>query len=303
MQYRRIKRPLDGVLLLDKPAGISSNQALQQAKHLYQAAKAGHTGSLDPFATGLLPLCFGEATKFSHFLLEADKTYVATMQLGATTTTGDIEGEILSQREVKLSHARLEAALESFLGEIRQVPPMHSALKHEGKPLYEYARAGIEIPREARAVRIDAIDLLQLQGSQATLRVSCSKGTYIRALAEDIGRVLGCGAHLIELRREVTGGFEVDAAVTLDQLEAMTPSQRDACLLPPDCLLLALPAISLDVESATYLLQGQAVWKSGVKTRGLVRLYQAPEQFLGLGEIESDGKVAPRRLLNRAQSR
>jgi len=301
VQYKRIKRPIDGVLLLDKPVGLSSNQALQQAKYLYQAAKAGHTGSLDPFATGLLPVCLGEATKFSHFLLDADKTYRATMQMGATTTTGDTEGEIVTRAEVHVTRVQMEDVLRRFAGDISQVPPMYSALKHQGKALYEYARAGVEIERPARAVTIHHITLNNLMESSAEITVSCSKGTYIRTLAEDIGKTLGCGAHLTQLRRLQTGCFGLAQAVTLEQLEAMTMEQREACLLPPDRLIQQLPAVYLDEESAYYLCRGQAVWKSGVTQRGFLRLYAEPQRFLGLGEVADDGKIAPRRLVNSPQ--
>lgn len=297
MQHKRIKRPVDGVLLLDKPVGLSSNQALQQAKRLYQAAKAGHTGSLDPFATGLLPVCFGEATKFSHFLLDADKTYCATMRLGATTTTGDTEGEIVATAEVNVTREKMEEVLRGFLGEINQVPPMYSALKHQGKALYEYARAGIEIERPARAVTIHRIELLELDQPSATILVSCSKGTYIRTLAEDIGKTLGCGAHLTQLRRTVSGLFDVSRAVTLEALEAMQLEERDAILLSPDCMLQDLPAVALDDDSAYYLCQGQPVWQPGKLQLGDVRLYGQGQRFLGLGEVTSDGKIAPRRLV------
>lgn len=297
VQYKRIKRPVDGVLLLDKPVGLSSNQALQQAKRLYQAAKAGHTGSLDPFATGLLPVCFGEATKFSHFLLDADKTYSATMRLGATTTTGDTEGEIVTTAEVNVTREKMEEVLRGFLGESHQVPPMYSALKHQGKALYEYARAGIEIERLARAVNIRHIELLELDQSSATIRVSCSKGTYIRTLAEDIGKALGCGAYLTQLRRTMSGPFDLSRGVTLEALEAMQLEERDAILLSPDCMLQDLPAVALDDDRAYYLCQGQSVWQPGKLQQGDVRLYGQGQRFLGLGEVTSDGKIAPRRLV------
>jgi tRNA pseudouridine55 synthase len=297
VQFKRIKRPLDGVLLLDKPVGLSSNQALQQAKHLYQAAKAGHTGSLDPFATGLLPVCFGEATKFSHFLLDADKTYRATMRLGATTTTGDTEGEILTTAEVAVTREEMETVLRGFRGEILQVPPMYSALKHEGKALYEYARAGVEIERPARAVTIHDIELLDLSETSAEIKVTCSKGTYIRTLAEDIGKALGCGAYLTQLRRFATGNFDLSSAVTLQAIESMAVEERDAILLAPDCLVTDLPAVQLDDDSAYYLCQGQSIWQAGKLQAGGVRLYGKDQRFLGLGEVTPDGKIAPRRLL------
>ncbi len=297
MQFKRIKRPVSGVLLLDKPVGLSSNQALQQVKRLFMAEKAGHTGSLDPFATGLLPICLGEATKFSHFLLDADKTYRATMHLGVTTTTGDTEGEIVETHPVEVTHAGMAQVIQQFLGDILQVPPMHSALKHQGKALYEYARAGIDIERPAREVTIHEISLESLAGHVAVIKVSCSKGTYIRTLAEDIGKALGCGAHLTGLRRLNTGGFALEEAVTVEQLEAMALEQRDNTLLPVDALVRELPAVELDRESAYYLGRGQSVWKSGQIPAGFLRLYEASGHFLGLGELDVDGKVAPRRLV------
>lgn len=299
MQFRRIKRPIDGVLLLDKPLGLSSNQALQQVKRLYQAAKAGHTGSLDPLATGLLPICLGEATKFSHFLLDADKRYRALVQLGSTTTTGDVEGEVLSRSESNVSPAQLQAVLKSFIGEIKQVPPMYSALKHQGKALYEYARNGVEIERPARQVSIFSIELTGFNQTlqQFEINVSCSKGTYIRTLAEDIGQVLGCGAHLAGLRRLSTAHFRLEDSYTLEQLERMSADERDSILLPADASIVDLPRVELNADSAYYLLRGQSVWKSGMNMDGFFRIYHENGQFLGLGELDSDGKIAPRRLL------
>lgn len=297
MQFKRIKRPVDGVLLLDKPVGLSSNQALQQAKRLYMAAKAGHTGSLDPFATGLLPVCFGEATKFSHYLLDADKTYSATLCLGATSTTGDTEGDIVATGEVNVTREQFERALQTFVGEIDQVPPMYSALKHQGKALYEYARAGVDIERPARTITIHRVRLLELAVPYARIEVSCSKGTYIRTLAEDIGKALGCGAYLTQLRRLATGSFDLSKAVTLEQLEAMSLDARDASLLAADCLVADLPQVALDDDSAFYLCRGQSVWQPGKRPLGDVRLYGRDQRFLGLGEVMPDGKIAPRRLL------
>jgi tRNA pseudouridine55 synthase len=297
LQYKRPKRPISGVLLLDKPAGYSSNQALQRAKHMYMAAKAGHTGNLDPFATGLLPLCFGEATKFSQTLLDADKVYRAVLKLGVTTTTGDTEGEVTSQMQVDFTNEQVERAVLSFTGPIAQVPPMYSALKHQGKPLYEYARNGVEIERKARDVNIHEIRLLSFVGDEAEIYVSCSKGTYIRVLAEDIGKQLGCGAHLIVLQRLNTGGFSLADAYTLAQLEAMDASARDALLLPVDALLQWLPMVELDADAAHYFRQGQAIWKSGIQQPGLIRVYAPQNTFLGLAENVGDGRIAPRRVL------
>ena len=296
MQTKRIKRAIDGILLLDKPLGLSSNQALQLAKRLFQAAKAGHTGSLDPLATGLLPICLGEATKFSHFLLDANKSYRALIRLGSTTTTGDAEGEIITTTAVSATPVALQAALQRLTGDIEQIPPMYSALKHEGKALYEYARAGQNIERPARRVSIYEIQLNSYAQGLVDITVSCSKGTYIRTLAEDVGRLLGCGAHLAGLRRLTTAHFSLDNALTLEQLDAMPMEMRDQALLPADAALAKLPKVELDADSAHYLLQGQAVWKAGVVDDGPLRLY-AGDVFLGMGERSADGKIAPRRLL------
>jgi tRNA pseudouridine55 synthase len=297
LQVKRIKLPINGVLLLDKPHGFSSNQALQKAKWLLQAAKAGHTGTLDPLATGLLPLCFGEATKFAHYLTDADKTYQAIIKLGMTTTTGDAEGEVLETRVVNVTAAQFETTLTRFQGEITQVPPMYSALKHEGKALYEYARAGIVIERKSRQVQIHAITLDDFTSDIAKITVRCSKGTYIRTLAEDIGHLLGCGAHLIGLRRTATANYDISQAVTLEAFEAMTAEQRVSILLPVDSAIENLPAVILDTDSAFYVQQGQAVWQSGLRVSGLLRLYSEHQQFLGLGEMQADGKIAPKRLV------
>ena len=303
MQFRRIKRNIDGVLLLDKPLGISSNQALQIVKRLYQAAKAGHTGSLDPLASGLLPICLGEATKFSHFLLDADKSYRALVTLGSTTTTGDAEGEVLERLPVTTTQPELEAALNKMVGDILQVPPMYSALKHAGKALYEYARDGVDIAREPRPVTIHAIALERFDGEQCEMVVSCSKGTYIRTLAEDIGKLLGCGAHLGGLRRLTTAHFELNDAITIEQLEQMSLEQRDQALLGADAAIEDLPQVSIDADSTFYLLRGQEVWKSGLNIEGLFRLYSAEGVFLGIGEQTSRGSIAPKRLLRQADQR
>jgi tRNA pseudouridine55 synthase len=259
VQAQRIRierRAVHGVLLLDKPLGLSSNDALQKAKRLYRAEKAGHTGTLDPLATGLLPLCFGAATKFSQVSLDADKRYLATLKLGVTTTTGDAEGEVLEKREVSVNRAQLQATCEKFTGPILQVPPMHSALKRDGKALYEYARAGIEIEREARAVTIHGIDIVDGHDDAWTLDVRCSKGTYIRTLAEDIGAALGCGAHLSALRRTGSGTLTLDGALTLEQLAAMSDAERDAALMDADSLLADWPVVCLGTEDAGRFLSG-----------------------------------------------
>lgn len=297
MQFKRVKRAIDGVLLLDKPLGFSSNQALQKAKYLFQAAKAGHTGSLDPLATGLLPICFGEATKFSHFLLDSDKSYCALVQFGSTTSTGDAEGEVLARFPIDVSEVQLQQVLTQFTGDITQVPPMYSALKHQGKALYEYARQGVDIERAARAVTIHSIVLEHFDGQQAAITVSCSKGTYIRTLAEDIGAALGCGAHLAGLRRLTAAHYALPQAVTLEALEAMPLEARDALLLAPDSAVLHLPQVVLDDDSVFYLLRGQEVWKSGFNVQGMFRIYSEHGSFLGLGEQTDSGKIAPRRLL------
>lgn len=299
MQFKRTKRAVNGVLLLDKPVGITSNAALQIVKRLFQAEKAGHTGTLDPFANGLLPLCLGEATKFAQYLLDADKVYRAVMQLGVTTTTGDPEGEVLDTRPVNVTAADLNAAIARFVGAIEQTPPMYSALKHQGKPLYEYARAGIEIERKSRRIHIRAIELSAFDGSQATLEVHCSAGTYIRTLAEDIGRVLGCGAHLTALTRTASGGFKLDQAVTLATLENSDMAARDRLLLPVDGLVAYLPRIELnDAESAALLKGQRQTLAAGTQLSGLVRAYDGQQRFLGLVELQANGLVIARRLMN-----
>lgn len=297
-QFKRIKRPVSGVLLLDKPLGFSSNQALQKVKWLYQAAKAGHTGTLDPLATGLLPICFGEATKFSHYLLDAHKGYHATIQLGSTTTTGDAEGEVLSRSEVSVSPAQLDRVIAHFIGKITQVPPMYSALKFEGKALYEYAREGVDIERAARDVTIFDVQLIRFEKDVIEITVTCSKGTYIRTLAEDMGAALGCGAHLIGLRRTSTADYRLENAVTIEQLEKMTLNDKDALLLAVDSSLQNMPAVHVDADSAFYLSQGQSIWQSGQIPAEDFRLYDAAGTFLGLGKRLDDGKIAPKRLVN-----
>lgn len=256
---RQPRRQLHGVILLDKPLGLSSNDALQKVRRLMRAEKAGHTGTLDPLATGLLPLCFGAATKFSQVSLDADKRYIATLKLGVTTTTGDAEGDVLQTRPVtpeQVNQARIEAACAAYTGPIEQIPPMYSALKHQGRALYEYAREGVEIERAARQVTLHAIDILGWQGDVLTLDVRCSKGTYIRTLAQDIGEHLGCGAHLIGLRRSGSGGVSLDGAVTLDALLAMDEAERDTHLLPADVLLSDWPEVVLTEPEAARFLTG-----------------------------------------------
>jgi tRNA pseudouridine55 synthase len=294
------RQPIDGVLLLNKPAGISSNAALQKAKWLLNAKKAGHTGTLDPFADGLLPLCFGEATKFSAYLLDADKRYRAVMQLGVTTTTGDPEGEVLSTREVNVDCADISAVLPRFTGEIEQIPPMHSALKHQGRPLYEYARAGIEIERPPRKVTIRALEMIECEPPRVVLDVQCTAGTYIRTLAQDIGAALGCGAHLTTLTRTAAGGFSLDQAHSLTDLDALDPTERPSWLQPPDCLVAYLPALQLDAAETTALCQGRTVPATPAHS-GLLRLYTPANRFLGLAQAE-DGQLVARRLMATQQT-
>ncbi|MES2581064.1 MAG: tRNA pseudouridine(55) synthase TruB [Pseudomonadota bacterium] len=303
MQFKRTKRAINGVLLLDKPLGFSSNQALQKVKWLFSAAKAGHTGTLDPLATGLLPICLGEATKFAQYVTDADKTYFATIKLGATTTTGDAEGEVLTTAPVNVTQLQLEAACKQFLGEISQMPPMYSALKHEGKALYEYAREGVNIERKTRLITIQSIVVNMFDGGDiAEITVSCSKGTYIRTLAEDIGAELGCGAHLIGLRRIETAGYLLSQAMTIEQLEALSQENRDALLLPVDSAIETLEKVVLNADAAHFIMQGQAVWLSGnthLSVGDDLRLYDEQGQFLGLGFLQDDGKIVPKRLIQR----
>lgn len=288
---------LDGVLLLNKPVGLTSNTALQKAKRLLNAQKAGHTGTLDPFADGLLPLCYGEATKFSHYLLDADKTYHAVMQLGVTTTTGDPEGDVLSTRGVNISRDDILAALQRFVGEIEQIPPMHSALKHQGRPLYEYARAGIEIDRPPRRVTIHALELIGCALPEVSFQVRCSAGTYIRTLAQDIGEVLGCGAHLTALTRTASGLFDLNNAHTLAHLEAMPSNERKRLLLPSDCLVQHLPEIELDDVACRALCQGRSVDSHHAELE-LARIYDTTRQFIGLAQVDQHGTIVSRRLIN-----
>ncbi len=289
-------RPLNGVLLFDKPLELSSNIALQKVRRLFQAEKAGHTGTLDPLATGLLPICFGEATKFSFGLLEADKTYKAEIKLGQTTTTGDAEGEITATQPVTVNEAQVEEALQSLRGEIKQLPPMYSALKHQGKPLYEYIRKGETIERELRTVVIHELVLERFSGDILNIAVRCSKGTYVRTLAEDIGQILGCGAHLTGLRRTTIAKFSLENAYTLPQLEAMTSLERDACLLPLDCMLLDLPRLDLDSVAIGRLAQGQRLGMDLSLPDGKLRLYSEGE-FAGLAELLGR-RVSPSRLIS-----
>jgi len=310
-------RPLNGLLILDKPKGESSNHALQTLKRLFSAAKAGHTGSLDPLATGLLPICFGEATKFSQFLLDSDKTYRVTAKLGIKTDTGDAEGEVIATCPISgVDEARLNSVLPDFMGSIDQIPPMYSALKHQGQPLYKLAREGIEIERKARQIKIYKLELLSFNDDEFELEVACSKGTYIRSLVEDIGEVLGCGAHVTILRRLQSGPFHSDQMHTLESIEQLLASGGfeaiDTLLQPMSASVSHLPEILLDEATAHYLKLGQSVQcpeislisspassDKGVEEK-IVQIWEKDEnnkQFLGIGAVLEDGRLAPRRLI------
>jgi tRNA pseudouridine55 synthase len=295
-----------GILLLDKPHGITSNAALQRAKRLFKAKKAGHTGSLDPIATGMLPLCFGEATKFSQFLLEADKTYHVVAKLGIQTTTGDSEGDIVAQKPVIDIHAGLvQQVMQEFLGTTEQIPPMYSAIKYQGKPLYELARRGIEIARKARQITIHHLTLESMSHDEFTFSVHCSKGTYVRTLVEDIGHKLGCGAHVTALRRVSVAPYGNAITYTLSVLEAIA-EHRDlpgllACLLPVETAVQVYPAITLSTATAFYLRTGQAVRANFPIDSSLVRLLSEEAKFLGVGEVLTDGRVKPHRLVSQQQ--
>ena len=303
-QFRRKRgRHLNGILVLDKATGMSSNACLQQAKRLFEAEKAGHTGSLDPLATGVLPLCFGEATKVSQFLLDSDKRYRTRVQLGVRTDTADVEGAVISERDASgITRADVEAALEGFRGEIEQLPPMYSALKHQGQPLYKLARAGREVERQARPVTVYELTLLDFDASAATvdLEIYCSKGTYVRTIADDLGEALGCGGHVLMLRRLQAGAFAESQCVTMERLQALKDEGGLAAIDPflqgCDTAVATLPPVSLPVETAGFLKQGQAVMVRHLPLSGLVRLYEENE-FIGIGTILEDGRVAPKRLM------
>jgi len=314
---RKQGRPLNAVFILDKPKGLSSNGALQRARRLFGAQKAGHTGSLDPMATGVLPICFGEATKFSQWGLDADKTYLARVRLGVTTRTGDAEGEIIGTADASHVDAEdVEKALEKFRGPIEQVPSMFSALKYKGTPLYELARKGVEVEREPRVVNISHLEMSGFQRTAYTefdLTVHCSKGTYVRTLAEDIGLVLGVGAHLVALRRTAAGSFALEQSKTLEELEQVRednqPELLDSFLLPMDATIQHLPKVSIDARSAEFFYMGQAVMVSGVykisacegsrfvEETDIVRVVSDSGDFLGVGEVTDDAQVQPKRLV------
>jgi tRNA pseudouridine55 synthase len=283
------------VLLLDKPVGLSSNAALQAVKRLYRAAKAGHAGTLDPLASGMLPVLFGDATKFAQLLLDADKEYSATIKLGETTSTGDAEGKVLARKPVQVDDRSIEEALERFRGSIEQTPPMHSALKRQGKPLYLLARQGREVERRPRRVQIQELELLERRGERLEVRVRCSKGTYVRTLAQDIGEVLGTGAHLAALRRRAAGGFDLAEAKTLNALQEMNEAERDACLIPVEQLLKSLPRIELPPEAERRFRNGQTIAQFGLEP-GICAVFRVGNGLIGLGELGPAGLLRPLRL-------
>lgn len=299
---RNARRDVRGILLLDKPVGVSSNAALQRVKHLYKARKAGHSGSLDPLAGGMLPITLGEATKMAGFVLEADKTYWTRVKLGRVTTTGDAEGATVATREVHALHETLlREVLRGFVGRIEQVPPMHSAIKLNGQPLYKLAHKGLEVERRPRRVVINDIRLLRCQGDELDLEISCSKGTYIRTLAEDIGNRLGVGGYVASLRRLAIGPYKVQQMVTMEALEAAGregDGAMDALLLPMESALLHWPSVSLSDEMAFFIRRGQPVAVGKAPKADLVKLYSARDRFLGVGRVMEDGRIAPRRLVN-----
>lgn len=298
---RAERKDVNGVLLLDKPLGLTSQQAVARVKRLFSARKAGHTGTLDPMADGLLPIGLGEATKFSQFLLDADKGYKASLLLGTTTSTGDAEGDILEQRPVQVTEAEIRMVLPRFIGTQTQTPPMHSALKVAGKPLYTYARAGITIERQSRVIDIKDIQTIDFKEKILKIRVHCSKGTYIRVLAEDIGTALGCGAHLIALTRESAGGFRLIQAVSFDDLESLSPAERLNRLLPIDAFASSLDRIALEADQVRRIINGQDVAQPAVEA-GLYRLYGVQDTFFGVGEVEA-GVLKARRLTTQLQDK
>ncbi|WP_448566075.1 tRNA pseudouridine(55) synthase TruB [Thalassotalea ganghwensis] len=309
MAKRRKGRPVHGVLLLDKPYEVSSNHALQQARRIYFAQKAGHTGALDPLATGMLPICFGEATKFSQFLLDTDKTYQVIAKLGIRTTTSDADGEVVSEKAVNVSQAQLDQALDSFRGISQQVPSMYSALKYQGQPLYKYAREGIEVEREAREINVFRLELLRFEDDEVELVLHVSKGTYIRTIVDDLGELLGCGAHVSMLRRLSVGNYPVDKMVTMETLETLLEQAKeqgvspstllDPLLLPMETAVDGLPCVFVDAMSASYLRHGNPVQVSGAPANGLVQVHIDDgdiKEFIGVGAIDDQGLVAPKRI-------
>lgn len=308
MARRRKGRPVDGVILIDKPAGITSNDTLQKVKRIYFAEKAGHTGALDPLATGMLPLCFGEATKFSQFLLDSDKRYRVVAKLGERTNTSDSDGEVVQTREVKVDRGQLERCIAKFRGTTDQIPSMFSALKHEGRPLYEYAREGIEVPRKSRKITVYSIELIRFEGHEVEMEVHCSKGTYIRTITDDLGEMLGCGAHVTYLRRTGVSNYPYENMVTIEHLEALLEQAHreeiaprellDPLLMPMDSAVQDLPEVNMIPELADHVLHGQPVQVFGAPQEGIVRMTSGEERlFIGIGHIDNDGRVAPKRLV------
>ena len=311
MAKRRKGRAINGVLLLDKPYEMSSNSALQKVKRIYFAQKAGHTGALDPLATGMLPICLGEGTKFSQFLLETDKTYQVTAKLGIRTTTSDADGEIVSEKPVNVSDEQLAAALDSFRGTTKQIPSMYSALKYQGQPLYKYAREGIDVPRESRDITVFRLDLLRFEGDEVDLDIHVSKGTYIRTIIDDLGELLGCGAHVADLRRSAVGNYPTEKMVTLAQLEKLlaqakeqdiAPSELlDPLLLPMTTACDGIPPVFIDDMSANFLRHGNPVQASNTPLDGLVQVFigdnEIDGEFIGVGHIDDNGLVAPKRIV------
>ena len=309
---RRRGRAVQGIVLIDKPSGISSNDALQKVKRIYHAAKAGHTGALDPLATGMLPICFGEATKFSQFLLDADKRYVVTARLGQRTTTSDADGEVIAERPVRVTLADLETQLARFRGSSQQVPSMYSALKYQGQPLYKYARQGIEVPRSPRDITIFELKLLRFENAEVDLEVHCSKGTYIRTIVDDLGELLGCGAHVTQLRRTQVANYPIERMVTIESLQSVldqalhdevAPQDRlDPLLLPTDTAVSSLKAVFLDTHQAQQISLGQAIKTTEQGFDEIVRLVRAKEQeFIGIGQLQASGQLKPKRLIQQAQ--
>lgn len=310
MARRARGRFVDGIVLLDKDTGMSSNFALQRVKRFFNANKAGHTGALDPLATGMLPVCLGEATKFSQHLLDADKRYLVTAKLGQRTDTSDSDGEVVQEREVNFTQEQLDEALEHFRGDTMQVPSMFSALKYQGQPLYKYAREGIEVPREARPITVFELKFISLEGDNLTLDIHCSKGTYIRTITDDLGEMLGCGAHVTMLRRTQVAGYPYESMVSLAELEAMVKSaeesedktelyqQLDTLLLPMDTAVSSLKEVNVIDSVAPYLMQGQAVQVPNLPEDELVRITIGDEKkFVGIGEMNKEGLLAPKRLV------
>lgn len=322
MARRRKGRAINGVILIDKHEGDSSNRVLQRVKGIYFAAKAGHTGALDPLATGMLPICLGEATKFSQFLLDTDKTYVVTAKLGVRTTTSDADGEVVCEKPVDVSEESLHAAIETFKGTTDQIPSMYSALKHEGQPLYKYARQGIEVPRKVRPITVYSIELLRFEGDEVDMQIHCSKGTYIRTIVDDMGEKLGCGAHVKHLRRLSVGHYPADKMLTVDQLEALVSTEIsyhkdgdnevevkvsdrtaiDALLLPMDTAAILLDEVNVDDKGKVAFQHGNPVEGNFSGKEGPLRVYAEDKLFLGVGQLDERGQIAPKRVVNYIES-